>query len=689
MGRFTSMGGRKSRLCLVVLAQAFICALAFPLFAQRNLTIYQLHANAQNYNLNPGRIPLNRINIGLPLLSNLGGNLSSSGFRWGDFQRDTTPEGLTRNPIKNFLDILDQDNLVYADATVNLLDLGMRLGKKNYVQLYAADQASVQFSYPRTLAEMLFNVGENKQVARTYDIQSLRMSGLHFRSYGLGFSHQFNPKFSAGLRAKYLQGISNIQSYNDSMRFTSDKDDRYFGVLGNLSFYGSGLAMYRNSKSLFIPSQGNSGFSFDLGMHWSMSEKLDFSASVVNLGSITWNKKTTVNPIADDDIEFPTRFLDDFGAETVEFVERLGRDHPVDTSYRTALPTMAYLSGSYFITPTTSVTALLNPRLFDGQFDLGFSVGIGTRINKILEVNANLSSYNRSTINFGLGASANLGPVQLFVVTDNVLAALAFKTSRNVHLNAGLNVCFGRQTRDERTAELLGKEEKKEEKLAENTPSPKAKPTLKPGTSNLLPTVSMIGAVFNALNREQLSGVMFEMISVKPDGEEQSTLKRTFADGIISITLQRDQRYRLIVRKNGYEPEEVTISPDEMAGLNTLKKEFFLNGGNPTPPRPVEPVVVQSPPSTSKDRLPPTIREEENDTATKNAPNSSGKRVIVYRVLSSSYIKAGPGEHFDSLLPVVKGHRLELLDQRKGDWLLVRFRDYVGYLPANLLELEE
>jgi Family of unknown function (DUF5723) len=697
MGNITSMGNhmRKLNKSFFLLSTIALMLLTVNLQAQRNLTLYQLHSNAQTYNLNPGRIPLNKYQIGLPLVSSLNGNLSSTGFKWGDFERDTTPEGLTINPFKKFLDLLDQENQVFADASTNLFDLGFRLGKKNYIQLHAAEQMTMAFSYPRTLAEMLFNVGENKNVARAYDIQTLRLSGLHFRSYGLGFSRQISNNFSAGVKVKFIQGISNIQSYNDSMRFVSDKDDRYFGVLGNLSFYGSGLAGYRNAKTLLLPTQGNTGLGFDFGFQWSVNEKIDLYGSAINIGSITWDKATTVNPIADDDIEFPTRFLDEFASESVEFTERLGRDHPVDTSYTTALPTTIYLGGSYFINEKLSVDALLNPRLFMGQMDFGFSVGLTARLNKTLEVGANLSSFNKSTINFGLGASANLGPVQLFVATDNALAAFSPKNARNVHLNAGMSFCFGRQSREERIAELEGKADPKaeKEKLAAN----KQAKTLSP--SALLPTVSLIGSVFNALNREQLSGVVLEMFSVKPDGEELPSMKRTFGAGIISIDLQRTQNYRLIVHKSGFESQQITVSPDEMAGLNILKKEFFLNGGQaPVKPKTSEPLVVQpvstpkTEPANAQSFEPVTPRIEMNGRvnakASQDVNETGGKTKIVYRVISPSVIKAGPGEQYANLLPVVIGHRLELLET-KGEWRLVRFRDYVGYLPARLLELEE
>ena len=69
--------------------------------------------------------------------------------------------------------------------------------------------------------------------------------------------------------------------------------------------------------------------------------------------------------------------------------------------------------------------------------------------------------------------------------------------------------------------------------------------------------------------------------------------------------------------------------------------------------------------------------------------SSKPGRVIVYRVLESSTIRQNPEESSLDLLPVVIGHRLELLEKTNDDWWKVRFRDFVGYLPARILELEE
>lgn len=714
--------------------------LANPIFAQRNLTLSQLTFAPQSYLVNPGRIPLSKYNIGLPLMSGANGAVSSSGFRLGDFREGSSNvEGGPDNPYKRFLDNLDQQNYAQMDVSVNLLDLGFRIGSRNYVNVFANETMNALMQYPRPLAEMLFNVGNSKIVNRTYDIQDFQYNVLQYRSVGIGYTRQINKKLSIGFRAKSLMGISQIQTNNDSMRFVSDADDRFFGVLGNLSFMSSGVqnlkpyysilgnlnfgslatqALQRNPSN-YLQNTGNNGFAFDLGLQYNVNKELDLYASLLNVGSITWKNDVTINPLADDNIEFPTQDLDYFNSEVLEFVDSLGRKATIDTTFKTRLPAMLYVGGSYFVTPNTSIDVVLNPRFYLGEVDFGFGVGITTRVNKILQVGGNISSFNKSTINFGAGAALNLGPAQIYLASDNIIPIFAFSSSKTAHFNLGLTFNFGRQTRDERYAELNPKKKndpKKKEEPKELLANTKPKENDKksnnpPGTTSRAPTelppsVSLVGTVFNGVSKEQLTGVALEVYLQNADGTEALLTKRTFGNGIILLSLRRENNHRLVLRKSGFSPNEMIISTDEMGGQLQLKKEFELNTGVQVPPTIVAPVTeeeevrvpervliperkVETPPLEEKPA--PVVETTPPPTTSKPSVSVSTRpgRVIVYRVLENSTIRQNPDERSLELLPVVIGHRLELLEKSNEGWWKVRFRDFVGYLPARILELEE
>jgi hypothetical protein len=142
-----------------------------------------------------------------------------------------------------------------------------------------------------------------------------------------------------------------------------------------------------------------------------------------------------------------------------------------------------------------------------------------------------------------------------------------------------------------------------------------------------------------------------------------------------------------------------------------LKKEFELNTGVQAPPTIVAPVTeeeevrvpervliperkVETPPVEEKpapviETTPPPTTTPPSTSKPSVSVSTRPGRVIVYRVLENSTIRQSPDERSLELLPVVIGHRLELLEKSNDDWWKVRFRDFIGYLPARILELEE
>ena len=215
-----------------------------------------------------------------------------------------------------------------------------------------------------------------------------------------------------------------------------------------------------------------------------------------------------------------------------------------------------------------------------------------------------------------------------------------------------------------------------------------------------------MGTVFNGVSKEQLTGVALEVYIQNADGTEALLTKRTFGNGIILLSLRRENNHRLVLRKAGFSPNEAIISTDEMGGQLQLKKEFELNTGVQAPPTIVAPVTeeeevrvpervliperkVETPPLEEKPA--PVVETTPPPTTSKPSVSVSTQpgRVIVYRVLENSTIRQNPDERSMELLPVVIGHRLELLEKSNDDWWKVRFRDFVGYLPARILELEE
>jgi hypothetical protein len=55
---------------------------------------------------------------------------------------------------------------------------------------------------------------------------------------------------------------------------------------------------------------------------------------------------------------------------------------------------------------------------------------------------------NREYKNIGLGLAMNLGPFQMYVITDNIYTAFMPKNSKSAGIMAGFNLNFGCNKRD-------------------------------------------------------------------------------------------------------------------------------------------------------------------------------------------------------------------------------------------------
>jgi|GEM_PF-2125350 len=439
------------------------------LVAQRNLSLYNLNAAPQSYSLNPGRLPMSNGYLSIPALGNLNASFSNSGFNYSALfpAADSTGQENSINFFDNgfqaFLSEIEAENRLLADINAGWLDFGFRAGR-NFFSLSANENISLQLDYPKAFFDMLNEVdlGDTLSAGALYDLSSLGLNILHYRSYALGFTRQISSRFSAGARIKMLDGIGTIFSENSGLQFINDPQNTALEINGGLNIFSSGLSTLINNGSTYLNRRSNTGLAFDIGASFT-TEKLDLSASILNIGSITWKNDIAYDGISSSKFKFPTDDIDAFEAEFNRFTDSISlqRDSQAVTSFKTTLPALAYFSANYYVTPQTSVNFLLNPRYYNQDVDLAFSVGVQTRIKKILQLGVNYASFNKNIFNIGASASLNLGPLQIFAATDNLPAILNWQNASNVHLNAGLSLAFNGRSRNEQLA-LWEPEEKKQ-----------------------------------------------------------------------------------------------------------------------------------------------------------------------------------------------------------------------------------
>jgi hypothetical protein len=115
-------------------------------------------------------------------------------------------------------------------------------------------------------------------------------------------------------------------------------------------------------------------------------------------------------------------------------------------SFTTVLPAQFFLGFSQsFFEERLSLSLVGNGVVYNGYFRGGARLGATVTVRKILGLTANYGIYGNSPVNVGFGFSVSPGPVQFYVLTDNVIGVPLWDKHKNVHLRFGFNLTFGKQ----------------------------------------------------------------------------------------------------------------------------------------------------------------------------------------------------------------------------------------------------
>jgi len=442
------------------------------LFAQQDLTLYNMEVVPQRMYENPAFMPTySRVNIGLPIISSEYFNFRNSGFKFSDLVKHGTSDS-TAIDVPNMLGKLAKNNYITASYRTDLLSFGFRV-KKNYFSFNATEKVDFRFRYTKDFMDLLWK-GNGALMDKDLNLD-FGVNMTHYREYGFGFAREINDKLTIGGKLKYLYGMENINTQKSDI--TLNTDSKYFATTAasNLVVNTSGIDSneFKNfSVGNYAFKKKNSGVGIDLGGVYKLNKKISFSASVVDLGFIRWKDATTNYQSRDSKGSFYYQGIDaaqfianpslSIDSALKKLTDSLSKALKIDTvhhSYTTMLSTQIFLGANYAVTEKSNAGFLFYSQVFDKAIHPGIALSYNQRLGRWLCASASYSIYNRSYNNVGLGLALNGGPLQLYVVSDNVLAAFLAKigdkayevvpeNAKNVHIHFGINLTFGRKAPD-------------------------------------------------------------------------------------------------------------------------------------------------------------------------------------------------------------------------------------------------
>lgn len=433
-------------------------------FSQQNFTLYNMPVIHQAAYTNPAFIPDRKVSIGLPVISSMYVGVSNSGFKYRDLVTKRADDSL----------YLDRDNMISKLAKNNYLNFAVQpdlfsfgiIVKKHYFSFNVTEKAAINFRYPKDFFEFIWK--GNGAVPGEETNFNFAVNAIHYREYGLGMAYTVNEKLTVGAKLKYLYGMTNIRSVSTDVAQAIDPNTSDITARANIEINTSGLNFNSKSDSATSTSTGsgseensfdakdyllkrkNSGMGIDLGGTYKLSEKISLSASLIDLGFITWKSGVTnyvsKNPNASytfSGMDFDTYSGTSEASSAFDSLKNIFSIVETHNNYKTALSSQFYIGANYTLHKKFNVGGLLYGQFFDGSLHPGISISGNARLTKWFSTSLSYSIVNRSYNNIGFGFVLT-SPVQFYVVTDNFLALMAPQNTKNFNVRFGINLTFGK-----------------------------------------------------------------------------------------------------------------------------------------------------------------------------------------------------------------------------------------------------
>lgn len=443
----------------VILLTINLLFLSTGMFSQTNV-LYFMENVPSRMDVNPAFIPTQKVYIILP--ADIYTGLHSNSFAPNDFIKSVNGEYATPfsdNGDKTaFLNALKPENLIHSDTKIDILGLGLKVGK-SYVTMGLSQRTITSLSVPYDLPWLLLNGLPNTTATKNLDCKSLGADISLFAQPSVSYSQEIIPNLTAGAKVKFLLGQAHGNISFNKLSLQGNYASSVFSGLGTLNTFTpfpiplneDGIPDFESLKigpSSFYTFCG-SGMAFDFGVVYKPIENLTLSASVTDLGSIKW-KKNNLTGKMNAQINFENtsfKIGDDYSDTSFsDSIQAAFTFTNENTSKTTSLTTHTRLGAEYGILNNKISVGLL----YDYRKNIYYSEGILTgsvNFRPFHSFNATLaySQLNAKLGTLGLGLNVDLGPFTIFLMSDYIPISLADKyipKTNHINIQTGAILVF-------------------------------------------------------------------------------------------------------------------------------------------------------------------------------------------------------------------------------------------------------
>jgi len=415
--------------------------------AQQEVSLPTMHDIPNSIHFNPAYASGYKWTISLPSISN---SMSSNGPSFNQLFVDNGNGNYSLH-LDQAVAQLKENNLFSNISKIELLGLSYQR-KNSFFHFNAGVRTKIALDFPKHLAELAAfgngpYVGKTLNIGPALDIQA-------YSEIGVGYAHQFG-KLRIGVTAKFLNGLASATTTKNNISLYTDPE--YYQLTATTDYE------VQSSSILSLDSLGdlntieidsdytlnNTGTAFDFGIVYQATKNLSFSASAIDLGSILWkehahtlksNGTFTYEGLAANDglSSIDSSSLTGF----VDSIQKVFNFSQNQEEFKTPLSRKFTLGAEYKFGKTT-LSALLDATTIVNEIRPAFALGARTQVAEWIALGGVVSYKNQEIDHLGLNATFKLGPVQLYLLSDNALSYIFPKSANDLHFRTGLNLVFG------------------------------------------------------------------------------------------------------------------------------------------------------------------------------------------------------------------------------------------------------
>jgi len=448
---------------------AFLVFLIFSIAnAQNKQILYDFAGLPQTLLVNPGAEVSNKFYFGFPLFSQVALQGGFTGFSAYDIFAD---DGININTkISDAIKGFGKSEFTELNQQLEVLSGGFLLNEKMYLSFGYYQETTVLAKIPRDVIDLLYE--GNSDINRQYSIEKLSARAELLGVFHVGISKKINEKWQVGARAKLYSSALNVNSKQStgSLATTFGSNNIYKQQLENIDFLLQTSGVFFEDTDVLTPAYyvkkmflgGNLGLGIDLGFTHHFKKQWTVSGSAIDLGFI-YNTQDVKSYGLKGDFEvdgFDLNFDDQDPADYWNDLEdRFNEELVLDT-----------ITSKYISTRPLKLNAAVNyafgKKLDNCRFDKRpglYSNKVGVQLfsnvgavhtylaatlfferwfSKNFQAKITYTADPYSFKNLGMGIATQLGPVNLYVLADNLLNLNNLYAAKSVNIQVGLNFIF-------------------------------------------------------------------------------------------------------------------------------------------------------------------------------------------------------------------------------------------------------